>query len=157
MQIVFIGDDHHSYFQEKQVEVLSKRAPDLKTIYWSTIGFQIFRELDELSAQEKLFIVASRHGAIPASHWTARNTEKVRRMVLLHPSLHLNMPGMEAPAPHFVPTMVLCHNKVDNPSLEDISDFSGKLFHDYSVHITSEPPELEASLSLLSLPTDVTS
>lgn len=150
MKIVFVGDEHHRYFQEKQVAAVEKRIPELEVLYWSTAGFEVFRQLDELSAQEKLFLVASRHGAIPTIHWTARNPEKVRKQVLLHPSLHLNMPGLEAPLPHFVPTILICHSKVTSPSSDDISEVAGNFFHDYSIHITSESEELAASLSLLS-------
>lgn len=150
--IVFLGDDHHRYFQEKQVATLKERVSDLQVIFWPTTGFEVFGQLDRLSEKEQLFLIGSRHGAIPAIHWTARNPTKVRRQVLLHPSLHLNMPGLEAPQPHFVSTMLICHNKVVSPSHEDISDVAGKFFHDYTFHITSEPAELTSSLSLLALP-----
>lgn len=152
MSIVFVGDDYHKYFQKKQVEVLLDRVPDLKVLYWPTVGLEIFEELDELSQDDTLFLIGSRHGAIPAAHWTARNPQKVTRQVLLHPSLHLNIPGMEAPLPHFIPTMVICHDKVSQPTHEEISTLAGKLFHEYNVHLTSEPAEMTSTLSLLALP-----
>jgi hypothetical protein len=151
MPIVFLGDDHHRYFQEKQVETLASRLSELEVLYWSTAGLDVFTNLDRLSENGKLTLIASRHGAIPAVHWTARNREKVKRQILLHPSLHLNIPGLEAPSPHFISTMVICHSKVVSPSHEEISTLAGKLFHDYSVHLTTEPAELSSTLSLLSL------
>ncbi len=151
MPIVFIGDDHHRYFQEKQAETLSERSEDLQVLYWPTVGLEIFKQLDELAAEDKLLLIASRHGAIPVVHWTARNPSKVRKQILLHPSLHLNIPGLEAPESHFIPTMVFCHSKVASPSHEEIATLAGKLFHDYSVHLSTEPAELTSTLRLLAL------
>ena len=152
MPIVFIGDEHHRYFQEHQVATLQSRVDDLKVLYWDTQGFQIFRQLDELAKQGSLTLLGSRHGAIAAVHWTARNPGKVSRQFLLHPSLHLNLAGMEPPVPHFIPTMMVCHTKVASPSHEDLATLTGKFFHDYSVHLTSEPAELTSTLQLLNLP-----
>ena len=153
MSVIFIGDDHHRYFQEKQVETLQERLPDLEVIYWSTVGLEIFRQLDQLTAAEKpLTLVGSRHGAIVSVQWTARNHDKVKRQVLLHPSLHLNAPGLEPPNPHFIPTMVICHTKVASPGFEEISSLAGKFFHEYSVHLTPESSELTSTLSLLKFP-----
>lgn len=151
MPIVFVGDDHHRYFQEKQVETLEKRCENLEVLYWSTVGLQIFSRLDELALSENLLLIGSRHGAIPVVHWTARNPSKARKLVLLHPSLHLNIPGLESPVPHFVTTTLICHSRVSNPDGEELCSMAGKFFHDYSVHLTSEPAELNSSLSLLSL------
>lgn len=151
MSVVFVGDDHHRYIQEKQVETLQKRLPDIQVLYWPTVGLEIFRQLDELASAEKLLLIGSRHGAIPTVQWTARNTDKVRRQVLLHPSLHLNLPGLEPPTPHFISTLIFCHTKVASPGFEEISSLAGKFFHEYSVHLTPEPAELTSTLSLLSL------
>lgn len=151
MSIVYIGDTHHRYFQEKHVETLQDRTQDLKVIFWSTEGFDVFRELDQLSADGPLHILGSRHGAIPAVHWTARHPEKVAKLFLLHPSLHLNLSGMDVPQPHFVSTMLICHSKVTSPSADDLSDLAGKFFHNYTLHLTSEPVELQSTLKLLAL------
>lgn len=152
MSTIFVGDEHHrSFFQEAQVSTLSERVESLKALYWSTEGMQIFKEIDDLFTGEKLTLIASRHGAIPVVHWTARNQDKVKKQILLHPSLHLNLPGMEAPVPHFVSTMVVCHSKVVSPNHEEIATFAGKLFHEYSVHLTTEPAELTSTLKLLSV------
>lgn len=151
MTVVFIGDEHHRYFQEKQAQTLLEREQNTQIRYWSTVGMSFFSELDALAEKDNLFLIGSRHGAIPAVHWTAQNPHRVARQILLHPSLHLNIPGLEAPAPHFVPTMVICHDKVANPNFEEITEQAGKLFHDYSVHLTSEPAELRSTLSLLNL------
>lgn len=152
MTIVYVGDDHHKYFQKLQVETLKKRVPDLEVLFWPTVGLETFEQLDQLKEKGRLFLIGSRHGAIPVVHWTARNPQWVSRQVLLHPSLHLNIPGLEAPVPHFVSTMVVCHSKVSSPDHEEISTLAGKLFHEYSVHLTSEPAELTSTLSLLALP-----
>ena len=42
-------------------------------------------------------------------------------------------------------------SKVTSPNYEDISGLAGKLFHDYSVHLTPEPSEMTYTLSLLAL------
>ena len=151
MPIVFIGDEHHRYFQEKQVETLQARVEELAVLFWDTQGFRVFQKLDELSQKGPLTLIGSRHGAIPTVHWTARNPQKVARQFLLHPSLHLNLAGMEPPLPHFIPTMMVCHSKVLSPSADDLATMAGKFFHDYSIHLTSEPSELTSTLQLLSV------
>lgn len=151
MPIVFLGDDHHRYFQEAQRDALSERVDDLEVLFWSTEGLNIFYDLDRLAERDKLFLIGSRHGAIPAVHWTARNPQKVKKQVLLHPSLHLTMPGLEPPAPHFVSTTLVLNSKITNPSHEEVTTVAGKLFHDYSVHLTPEPAELTSTLKLLAL------
>lgn len=151
MQVVFVGDDHHKYFQKKQVETLKSRVADLNVIYWPTVGLEIFEQLDTIAEEGRLFLIGSRHGAIPLVHWASKNPNKVIRQILLHPSLHLNIPGLESPTPHFISTMVICHNKVSTPTHEEISTLAGKFFHEYNVHLTSEPAELTSTLSLLTL------
>ena len=151
MNIVFVGDEHHRYFQEQQIATLKSRKPDLEVYFWSTQGLDFFSKLDALYKDTPLYFIASRHGAIPVVHWTARNPGKASRLVLLHPSLHLSVAGLEPPEPHFVPTMVVCQTKVTSPNYEDISGLAGKLFHDYSVHLTPEPSEMTSTLSLLAL------
>lgn len=151
MPLVFVGDTPHRYFQEKQVETLRKRASDLEVHFWSTEGFGIFSDLDRSAEEGRLFLIASRHGAIATVQWVARNPDKVERLVLLHPSLHLNLAGMDAPTPHFVPTTVICHSRVSNPGYEEIAQRAGSFFHDYSIHLTPEPMELTSTLSLLTL------
>lgn len=150
MATVFLGDEHHRYFQEKQAETLAGRVEDLHVIYWSTEGFSVFRELDNLADKGPLVLIGSRHGAIAAVHWTARNPHRVNKLFLLHPSLHLNLAGMDLPEPHFVTTMMVCHSKVASPSYESLADLAGKFFHNYTLHLTSEPVELTSTLSLLS-------
>jgi hypothetical protein len=151
VKIVFVGDEHHRYFQEQQVACLKKRKADLETYFWSTEGMDFFSKFDALAQDSRLFLIGSRHGAIPAVHWTARNPDKVGRLVLLHPSLHLSLAGLEPPDPHFVPTMVVCQTKVTSPNYDDIAAIAGRMFHDYSVHLTSEPSEMTSTLSLLAL------
>lgn len=151
MKIVFVGDEHHRYFQEQQVACLQKRTPHLEVYFWSTQGMDFFSKLNSFAEKERLFLIGSRHGAIPVAHWTARNPDKAGRLVLLHPSLHLSLAGLEPPEPHFVPTMVVCQTKVTSPNYEEIGVVAGKMFHDYSMHLTSEPSEMTSTLSLLAL------
>lgn len=150
MRFFFLGDQDHQPLQEKQVATLIERELDPTVEYWNTSDMAIFARLDALP-QGPLTLIASRHGAVPATHWTARNPSRVRRMVLLHPSLHLNLPYQPSPMPHFVPTMVVCNSKEFIPSADQIGALAGKLFHDYALHITSEPAELKDTLNLLSL------
>lgn len=152
MGIVFLGDEHHRYFQEKQAETLKARVEDLQVVYWSTEGFSVFRDLDLAAVkQPPLTLIGSRHGAIPAVHWTARNPGRVSKLFLLHPSLHLNLTGMDVPEPHFVPTIMICHSKVTSPNYEDLAVLAGKYFHNYTLHLTSEPVELTSTLQLLAV------
>lgn len=151
MSLVFVGDEHHRYFQEQQIATLKERRPDLKTYFWSTEGLDFFSRLNELAGTERPFLIGSRHGAIPVVHWAARNPGKARRLVLLHPSLHLGVAGLEPPEPHFVPTMVVCHTRISSPGYDELSVLAGKMFHEYSVHLTPEPSELHSTLSLLAL------
>lgn len=151
MGILFLGDEHHRYFQEKQVETLNERVEDLHVVYWSTEGFAVFRELDQAASEQPLTLIGSRHGAIPAVHWTARNPGRVARLILLHPSLHLNLAGMDVPEPHFAPTTVICHSKVTSPNYEDLAVLAGKYFLNYTLHLTPEPVELTSTLQLLAL------
>lgn len=151
VSIIFVGDEHHRYFQDSQVETLKQRKPDLDIYFWSTVGLDFFSRLDSASQRGPLYLIGSRHGSIPVVHWAARNPNKTRRIVLLHPSLHLSAAGLEPPEPHFVPTMVVCHTKITSPSYDDIANVAGKLFHDYSIHLTSEPSELTSTLNLLAL------
>lgn len=150
-RVVFVGDEHHRYFQEKQSLVLTERRPDTEVIYWSTVGLETMTQLDVLGQHQPLILIASRHGAIPVLHWVARNPGKTRKLVLLHPSLHLNFPGLEAPDPHFISTTIICHSKASSPGYEEIAEMAGKFFHDYSLHLTSEPAELKSTLTLLTL------
>jgi pimeloyl-ACP methyl ester carboxylesterase len=149
MTFLYLGDQDHKALQEKQVTTLQGRELELAVEYWDTSDMSIFARLDALP--ERVTLIASRHGAIPATHWTARNPGRVRRLVLLHPSLHLNLPYQPAPNPHFVPTLVVCNSKEFIPSADQIGALAGKLFHDYALHITPEPTDLVATLSLLSL------
>ena len=151
VSIVFVGDEHHRYFQEQQLATLKERKPDIEVYFWSTQGLDFFSKLDQLAEKEKPYFIGSRHGAIPVVHWTARNPGKARRLVLLHPSLHLGVAGLEPPEPHFVPTMVGCQSKITSPGYEEIAALAGKMFHDYSVHLTPEPSALKSTLSLLAL------
>lgn len=151
MSIVFVGDEHHRYFQDQQIATLKNRKPDIEVYFWSTVGLDFFSKLDELARDNRPYFIASRHGAIPVVHWTARNPEKAARLVLLHPSLHLSVSGLEPPQPHFVPTMLVCQTKVTSPHYEELAALAGKMFHDYSVHLTSEPSEMTSTLSLLAL------
>lgn len=153
MAIFFLGDTEHQTLQEKQVATLQKRELELLVDYWDTSDLSVFTRLE--AAAEKagapITLLASRHGAIPATHWTARNPQRVRRLLLLHPSLHLTLPYQQLPAPHFVPTMVVCNSKEFIPSSAQLSVLAGKLFHDYALHITAEPLELTDTLSLIHL------
>jgi hypothetical protein len=151
VSIVFVGDEPHRYFQDQQVATLKKRKPDLEVYFWSTQGMDFFSKLDALAEKGRLFLIGSRHGAIATVHWTARNPSKASRLVLLHPSLHLGVAGLEPPEPHFVPTMVVCHTKITSPGYDDINSVAGKFFHDYSMHLTPEPSEMTSTLSLLAL------
>lgn len=150
MSLVFLGDADHRPLQEKQVEVLAARDLELLVEYWNTSDMAIFSRLDA-HAEPRLTLIASRHGAVPATHWTARNPSRVRRLILLHPSLHLNLPYQPPPVPHFVPTLVIANSKEFIPPADQVAALAGKLFHDYALHITPEPPELKDTLSLLSL------
>ncbi len=147
--ILFLGDSEHRALQEKQVASLLSRQLDLSVEYWDTSDLSIFSRLDSLA--ESVTLIASRHGAVPATHWTARNPRRVRRLLLLHPSLHLTLPYQPSPPPHFVPTLVICNSKEFIPSTDQLGLLAGKLFHDYALHITPEPAELADTLSLLSL------
>jgi hypothetical protein len=148
--VLFLGDLEHRALQEQQVATLLARPLELSTEYWAPGDLSIFARLDALP-ERPLLLLASRHGAVPAVHWTARNPSRVRRLVLLHPSLHLNLPYQGAPAPHFVPTLVVCNSKEFIPSADQLAALAGKLFHDYALHITPERPELVDTLSLLAL------
>lgn len=153
MAIIFLGDIEHRSLQEKQVATLESRELTLACVeYWDSNDTTIFSRLETLVAEHggALTLVASRHGSVPATHWTSRNPRWVRRLVLLHPSLHLNLPYQPLPSPHFVPTLVVCNSKEFIPSSQQLSTLSGKLFCDYSLHITPEPSELEDTLRLLS-------
>ena len=150
MSILYLGDEHHRPIQDKHVEVLKNRELDMQVDFWKVGDLSIFHQLDALPA-EPITMIGARLGAVPAVAWTARNPSRVRRLILLHPSLHLNLPYQPAPVPHFVPTLVLCHNKEWDPSAEQIADYAGKLFHEYVIHLTSEPPELRDTLTLLAL------
>lgn len=147
---LFIGDRDHQPLQEKQVATLCARALEVTVEYWPVGDTSIFARLDSLP-EDPLTLLASRHGAVPAVHWVARNPRRVRRLVLLHPSLHLNLPYQPAPLPHFVPTLVICNSKEFIPSTDQIADLAGKLFHEYALHVTAEPAELKDTLVLLAL------
>ena len=150
MSLIYLGDSDHRPLQEKQVEVLSARELELQVEYWNPSDMSIFARLDA-HPEPRVTLIASRHGAIPATHWTARNPNRVRRLILLHPSLHLNLPYQPPPLPHFVPTMVVANSKEFIPPADQVAALAGKLFHDYALHITPEPPELKDTLNLLSL------
>lgn len=150
MTILFLGDTDHKVLQEKQVAALATRELEVVVEYWNSSDMSIFSRLDALPP-ERLTLIASRHGAVPATHWTARNPNRVRRLVLLHPSLHLNLPYQPPPTPHFVPTMVVCNSKEFLPSADQLGSLAGKLFHEYVLHITPEPADLKDTLSLLAL------
>lgn len=150
MKVLFLGDREHQALQEKQVASLLAREIELSAEYWDTSDMTIFARLDG-QPEPRLTLVASRHGAVPAVHWTARNPGRVRRLVLLHPSLHLNLPYQPSPPPHFVPTLVICNSKEFIPSADQLGALAGKLFHDYALHITPELPELADTLSLLAI------
>lgn len=151
MTVLFLGDRDHQALQEKQVATLREREElTFEVEFWDTSDMSIFSRLDA-HPDPTLTLIGSRHGSVPATHWTARNPRRVRRLVLLHPSLHLNLPYQPLPTPHFVPTMVVCNSKEFIPSADQISMLAGKLFHDYALHITPEPMELKDTLSLISL------
>lgn len=148
MNLCFLADNEHQTLQAQQIQALHERQLEPTVITWTVGDMEVFRELDALSAPTVL--IASRHGAVPATSWTSRNPASVRRLILLHPSLHLGLPYQPIPAPHFVPTLVVVNSKEFYPSADHISAVAGKLFHDYALHITSEPPALTDTLSLLS-------
>lgn len=150
MKLLFLGDQDHQHLQEKQAAILAQRGLEPVVEYWSTSDMGIFARLDAAAAEDPLTLVASRHGAVPATHWAARNPSRVRRLILLHPSLHLNLPYQPAPVAHFVPTLVVCNSKEFIPSADQVGELAGKLFHDYALHITPEPAELKDTLTLLS-------
>lgn len=151
MNILYLGDEQFRPIQEQHIETLSRRGLEPTVHFWSPSDLRIFETLDKHPNDDPLIIVGSRLGAIPAVHWTARNPNRVRRQILLHPSLHLNMPGQVAPQPHFVPTLIIHHSKEGQPNLEEVTPLAAKMFHDYALHLTPEPAELKSTLSLISL------
>ncbi len=149
MNLVFLTDNEHQSLQAQQLLALQERGLQPSMLNWTVGDMGIFKELDALEAP--LLLIASRHGAVPAASWTSRNPTKVRRLVLLHPSLHLGLPYQPVPQPHFVPTIVVVNSKEFYPSADQITAVVSKFFHDYALHITSEPAELKDTLSLLSI------
>ena len=149
MNLVFLGDTEHEKLQTEQIRVLQERELAPTVIRWTPGDMTLFSELDQLASP--ITMIASRHGSIPATSWTSRNPTRVRRLILLHPSLHLGLPYQPLPAPHFVPTMVVVNSKEFHPSADQLSSLVGKFFHDYALHITPESAELKDTLSLLSL------
>ncbi len=147
LNLIFVGDNEHAKLQARQVQSLRQRELEPTVMTWTVGDMSIFDRLEDLEAPVTL--VASRHGSVPATSWTSRNPTRVRRLVLLHPSLHLGLPYQPVPAPHFVPTLVVVNSKEFHPSADQIASFAGKLFHDYALHITSEPAELQDTLTLL--------
>lgn len=147
MNLIFLGDNEHAKLQAQQIQSLRQRELEPTVLSWSVGDMGVFNRLDELDPPVTL--IASRHGSVPATSWTSRNPTRVRRLVLLHPSLHLGLPYQPVPAPHFVPTLVVVNSKEFHPSAEQIASVAGKLFHDYALHITSEPAELQDTLTLL--------
>lgn len=150
MLFIFLGDSDHRALQEHQVATLKDRQPSLQVEFWDPSDMSLFSRLEGLP-EPHLHLIGSRHGAVAAVHFTARHPRRVRRLVLLHPSLHLNLPYQPPPTPHFVPTLVICHSKEFVPSADLIAQRAGLLFHDYALHLTPEPPELRETLSLLAL------
>lgn len=151
MNIVYLGDEPSRAIQEQQLEVLSERDLQVAPLFWNTADLAVFEQLDQQADGNPLLLIGSRLGAIPAIHWTARNPHSVRRLVLLHPALHLNLPGEDAPKPHFVPTMIVHHSKEGNPRFEEVPPLAGAMFCDYALHLTPEPPSLRSTLSLMAL------
>ncbi len=137
--------------QERQYGVLTDRGLSIARSTWQTGDPAILEELTERSADAPLTLIASRLGAVPAIAWTAQNPNRTRRLILLHPSLHLSIPEFGSTSPHFVPTLVVHQSKLPEPSLEVMSSLARALFHDHSLHSTAEPDHLPATLALLSL------
>ncbi len=150
MHYHYIGDDINWRLQAKHLDTLKERNLSLGSETWTPGDPDILERLDQLPSGP-LTLIASRLGAIPAAHWTAENPSKVRRLILLHPSLHLNFPYQGPPKIHFIPTLLVCHQRETQPSYEEIVTLAGKLFADYSLHLTTEPAELADTLTLLTL------
>lgn len=149
--LLFLGDDRFTALQDRQYGILSDRGLSAVRSTWQTGDPAILETLTEQSAEIPLTIVASRLGAVPAVAWTAQNPNRTRRLILLHPSLHLSIPEFGPAAPHFVPTLVIHQSKLPEPSLEVMSSLARALFHDHSLHSTAEPDHLPATLALLNL------
>lgn len=147
MNLVFLGDNEHQSLHSQQVATLEQRGLEPAVLSWGLSDLSIFQELQQQPSPVTL--LASRHGSVPATIWTSRNPGRVRRLVLLHPSLHLGLPQQALPAPHFVPTLVVVNSKEFHPAADQIAILAGKFFHDYALHITSESAELKDTLSLL--------
>ncbi len=150
MKIVYLGDEQFRPIQEEHLEVLRERKLEVEAHFWAPSELSIFEKMDQL-AEEPLVLMGSRLGAIPAIHWTARNPSRVRRLILLHPALHLNLPGQPAPKAHFVPTLIIHHSKEGEPTFEQLPPLAGAMFCDYALHLTPEPPALNSTLSLMVL------
>lgn len=148
MNLVFLTDNEHQSLQAQQLKALQERGLEPTVLNWKVGDMEFFRDLEALPAP--FILIASRHGSVPATSWTSRNPTRVRRLILLHPSLHLGLPYQPVPQPHFVPTMVVVNSKEFYPSADQITAVAGKFFHDYAIHVTSEPAELKDTLSLLS-------
>lgn len=149
MNILYLGDQQFRSIQEEQVKTLQERGFEPVVHYWAPSDLSIFETLEQHELEAPLVVVGSRLGAIPAVHWTARNPNRVRRQVLLHPSLHLNFPGQVAPKPHFVPTLIVHHSKEGQPTFGEITPLAGAMFHDYALHLTPEPANMSSTLSLM--------
>lgn len=152
MATIFIADSEHAKVQSLQQDSLAKRDLEVISLSWVVGSSDIFKELDVIAASNST-IIASFHGAVAAAHWVAQHPRLVRRLVLIQPSLHLGLPNQPLPPPHFVPTQV--HWSTSAASIEStglISALCGKLFYDYTLQFSAEPPDFATTLSLLSLP-----
>lgn len=152
MTTIFISDSEHVSVQSLQQDSLAKRALEVISLSWTVGSSDIFSELDAIKASHST-IIASFHGAVAAAHWVAQHPRLVRRLILIQPSLNLGLPNQPLPPPHFVPTQV--HWSTSAASIENtslISTICGKLFYDYTLQFSAEPPDFATTLSLLSLP-----
>ena len=151
MKTFFLGDEDHRSIQEPQLETLQERDLELGFSYWNGDPELAYSQLQEFASDGPIHLIASRLGALPAIHWTAHRPQRVRRLILLQPALHLNLAGQPMPKPHFVPTLIICHTRESNPSPAHMMSLAGKMFLSYSAQYTPEPSELESTLKLLAL------
>ena len=152
-RLLFLTESQHADLVPAQLFLLQQRQVPSIHLQWDGRG------LSELSSWLKVLeenpgantLLASFHAGVAALHLLNKVSSHFQKVILLHPSLHLNVTGRAAPEMSFVPTTILCSSKISQPSPDTISNFASNFFYDFTLLLSAEEPTFESSLSLLDL------
>jgi predicted esterase len=145
-----------SYFRERYPDMILEDYP-------GSFSERMQKLEDRLAEKESVILVGSSYGGLMAAVYACLHEERVKKLILLAPALHLEPYRPYGKKQLHMPIAIFHGLRDDVVPLEDIRAIAGRLFtnhkfsaveDDHSLHNTFAALDWDALLSLRDLPID---